>query len=61
MIDYDIFVNISTHKNIVSQEAVVKQENILREYQHYTVAQSEINRFWPQLEKKTIIEVWLNL
>lgn len=34
MIDYDIFVNISTHENIVSQEAVVKQENILREYQH---------------------------
>lgn len=34
MIDYDIFVNISAHENIVSQEAVVKQENILWEYQH---------------------------
>lgn len=34
MIDYDIFVNISTHENIVNQEAVVKRENILREYQH---------------------------
>lgn len=52
MIDYDIFVNIGTHKHIVSQEAVVKQENILREYQHYTVAQSEVNQFWPQLERK---------
>ena len=34
MIDYDIFVNISTHENIVSQEAVVKQGNILWDYQH---------------------------